>query len=707
MPAVSISPQPKLQFFDSAGNPLAGGKLYTYAAGTTTPLASYTDSTGNVANANPVVLDARGEASVWLAASQYKLALYTASNVLVWTVDGLNGPDQATLASILSTLAASSGSSLVGFLQAGTNAQSRTVQSKLRDTVSVLDFGADPTGASDSRAAFQSAVNAVIAAGRGTVYVPDGTYLINGTTSSDSILNGVLFPWDNNYDLRPYLRLVGDGGVTIKAGSNSMAVFRVSTTFVEISGICIDGNGKTDVTGIGVWPENVGNVTLTSPVSQSYFLSHSVTIKNCFIGMDFQPGVTDTTNRQSGCFYHSVYNYHGNTNTQHLVFSYPYDYNTAPSGTNQNYTTRSGFYNCSFVNGNVGIYAKGVGDVFFYNTNVELINSTSNARGTAPLATPTGVYVSSQGTFAKIVQMFGGYIEACTETLYNGRTNGVATFGTVYTPPATGNFRNIVKLDRNGLTLAFDSANANVDFATDAGGGLSVMADPGNAKAATFLQMGMDGVYGFALQPYLRASGPSAVTTSGNFHGFYSADASNAAVRDYHTGSSGTLRLYRQTFPNLSPNDTSSWFQFAEDATESKFIVWSNGTCQNRTGTFSAISDIKLKQDIAAAPSYWDKFKAYEFVSFAFKTNPSQKMLGVIAQQIEQVSPGLVYETPDYEKVVKTNEAGETVEVEQPTGTATKAVKQSIMAVIAQTVLQEAQKRIEELEAKVSALEAK
>jgi hypothetical protein len=79
----------------------------------------------------------------------------------------------------------------------------------------------------------------------------------------------------------------------------------------------------------------------------------------------------------------------------------------------------------------------------------------------------------------------------------------------------------------------------------------------------------------------------------------------------------------------------------------------------------------------------------------------------VIAQQIEQVSPGLVYETPDYEKVVKTNEAGETVEVEQPTGTATKAVKQSIMAVIAQTVLQEAQKRIEELEAKVSALEAK
>lgn len=566
-------------------------------------------------------------------------------------------------------------------------------------SVNVLDYGAVGDGVTDDRAAFQAAVNAVISAGRGTVFVPEGTYVINGASSSDSILNGVLFPWDNNYDLRPYVRIVGDGGVTIKAGSNSMVVFRVSTTFVEISNICIDGNGKTNVTGIGVWPENTGNVTLTSPVSQSYFVSHSVTIKNCSIGMDFQPGVTDTSNRQSGCFYHSVYNYHGNTNTQHLVFSYPYDYNTTPTAFNQNYTTRSAFYNCSFVNGNVGIYAKGVGDIYFYNTNVELINA-----GASPLATPTGLYVSSQGTFAKVVQMYGGYIEACTETIYNGRTNGVQTVGTTYTTPTTGNFRNIVNLNRDGMTLAFDSANAAVNVTPTTDGGLNVMADPGNAKASTFIQMGVDNVYGFALQPYLRASGPSAVTTSGSFHGFYSADASNAAVRDYHTGSSGTVRLYRQTFPNLSPNDTTSFFQFAEDATESKFIVWSNGTCQNRTGTFSAISDAKLKDNVEPAPSYWGKFKAYEFVNFTFKADPGKaKMLGVIAQQIEQVSPGLVYETPDTVKTV--DEDGNEIEVDA--GTTTKAVKSSIMAVVAQVVLQEAQARIEALEARVAVLEAK
>jgi hypothetical protein len=707
MTALSIQPTFPI-FTDIDGQPLESGYVFIGTANLppiANPITVYWDAALTLAAAQPIrtiggyPMNSGTPARLYVN-SDYSIQVQNRNGSVVYSAP-------AATERFSDVVVQDINSSEVSFIQAGSGAVTRTAQAKMRDVVSVLDFGADPTGVSDSRAAFQSAVTAVIAAGRGTVYVPDGTYLINGTTSSDSFLNGVLFPWDSNYDVRPYLRLVGDGGTTIKAGSNNMVVFRVSTTFVEISGICIDGNGKTNVTGIGVWPENTGNVTLAAPVSQSYFVSHSVAAKNCFIGMDFQPGVTDTSNRQSGCFYHAVYNYHGNTNTQHLVFSYPYDYNTSPSATNQNYTTRAGFYNCSFVNGNVGIYAKGVGDIYFYNTNVELINSTSNVRGTAPLATPTGVYVSSQGTFAKVVQMFGGYIEACTETLYNGRTHGVQTVGTIYIAPTTGNFRNIVRLDRDGMNLAFDSVNANVAFTPTSDGGLNVMADPGNAKASTFIQMGLDNVYGFALQPYLRASGPSAVTTAGLFHGFYSADASNFAVRDFHTGSSGTLRLYRQTFPNSSPNDTNSIFQFAEDATESKFIVYSNGTCQNRTGTFSAISDVKLKQDIAPAPSYWDKFKAYEFVNFAFKTYPEQKMLGVIAQQIEQVSPGLVYETPDYEKVIETDEEGNSIEVDKPTGTTTKAVKQSIMAVVSQVVLQEAMLRIEALEARLAALESK
>ena len=91
MATTSLSPTPKLQFFDLNGAPLLGGLLYTYDAGTTTPLATYTDSTGLIANTNPIVLDSRGEANVWLSGAIYKFALYTSAGVLIWTVDNING----------------------------------------------------------------------------------------------------------------------------------------------------------------------------------------------------------------------------------------------------------------------------------------------------------------------------------------------------------------------------------------------------------------------------------------------------------------------------------------------------------------------------------------------------------------------------------------------------------------------------------------
>jgi hypothetical protein len=88
--AVTLSPSPKMQFFTAAGVPLVGGKLFTYASGTTVPLATYTDSTGNFANANPVILDSRGEANVWFGPSRYTLLLKDSLDNLIWTADGVN-----------------------------------------------------------------------------------------------------------------------------------------------------------------------------------------------------------------------------------------------------------------------------------------------------------------------------------------------------------------------------------------------------------------------------------------------------------------------------------------------------------------------------------------------------------------------------------------------------------------------------------------
>lgn len=87
-----LTPSPKMQFESAAGVPLSGGKLYTYTAGTTTPLATYTDATGATPNPNPVILDSRGEAAIWLGAASYKFKLTDANDVEIWTVDYISAP---------------------------------------------------------------------------------------------------------------------------------------------------------------------------------------------------------------------------------------------------------------------------------------------------------------------------------------------------------------------------------------------------------------------------------------------------------------------------------------------------------------------------------------------------------------------------------------------------------------------------------------
>jgi hypothetical protein len=150
-----LTPVPKIQFFDANGAPLVGGKLYSYDAGTTTPRSTYTNYGGATPNANPVILDSRGEANVWLDNALYKLKLTSATDVEIWTVDNIGGPDQAVLAQ----LAASGGSALVGFIQAGTGAVTRTAQAKMRDVVSLADFGAVGDGVTDDRTAIVNALN--------------------------------------------------------------------------------------------------------------------------------------------------------------------------------------------------------------------------------------------------------------------------------------------------------------------------------------------------------------------------------------------------------------------------------------------------------------------------------------------------------------------------------------------------------------------
>ena len=164
--SANLVPSPLMQFFTAGGIPLVGGKLYTYAAGTTTPLATYIDAAGVSTNTNPVILNSRGEAAVWLSVSPYKFKLTDANDVEIWTADNIDASvTQADFAAFIAQLANSSsstqGSSLVGYLPGGSGAVGTTVQTKLRESMSVKDFGAVGNGTTDDTAALNLAIAAV------------------------------------------------------------------------------------------------------------------------------------------------------------------------------------------------------------------------------------------------------------------------------------------------------------------------------------------------------------------------------------------------------------------------------------------------------------------------------------------------------------------------------------------------------------------
>ena len=179
------------QFFTSNGVILSGGLVYTYAAGTTTPQAAYTTISGSTAHTNPIVLDSAGRVpsggEIWLTdAVAYKFVLQTSVAVLIATYDNITGNSSG----IYATFAASSGSSLVGFIQAGSGAVATTVQEKLRETVSSSDFGAVGNGTTNDTTALVNFFAACMAGKRGyleagTYSVDEGQIIIQPTSNAD------------------------------------------------------------------------------------------------------------------------------------------------------------------------------------------------------------------------------------------------------------------------------------------------------------------------------------------------------------------------------------------------------------------------------------------------------------------------------------------------------------------------------------------
>jgi hypothetical protein len=179
-----LMPTGKQQYFYmGTSKPLAGGKIYTYAAGSSTPKVTYQDAAGSVPNTNPIVLDSTGSALIFWSGS-YKVVVLDAMGNTVSTVDDYN-TDPYGLLNIQPQLAAPAGADMVGYLAAGSGAQKRSLLDRGRDTVSAFDY-MTPTQVSNVRAGIPTDITAAAQAAinslptfAGTVLLPPGNFRLS------------------------------------------------------------------------------------------------------------------------------------------------------------------------------------------------------------------------------------------------------------------------------------------------------------------------------------------------------------------------------------------------------------------------------------------------------------------------------------------------------------------------------------------------
>ena len=177
------------------------------------------------------------------------------------------------------------------------------------------------------------------------------------------------------------------------------------------------------------------------------------------------------------------------------------------------------------------------------------------------------------------------------------------------------------------------------------------------------------------------------------------ADGASSPTERMRIDRDGNVSTFGQTnniLARVSGSGTSGWIYWGaygatstQDGTQS-FGVYANGNVVNTNNSYGAISDIKLKENIVDANSQWNDLKALQVRNYNFKEGQTHTQIGLVAQEVELVSPGLVSESPDRD------EEGNDL------GTVTKSVNYSVLYMKAVKALQEAMERIETLEQRLT-----
>ena len=307
--------------------------------------------------------------------------------------------------------------------------------------------------------------------------------------------------------------------------------------------------------------------------------------------------------------------------------------------------------------------------------------------------------------------------------IFSNYTNGAVAFGNG-TPQLTTNPTKLFWNDTNRtLNIVSDAGQTGIDVYNTAGNTIRLGKLNGNAALALGSQTTdfalIESINGGGLQMYTGNGALSkqlVITSSGCVGiGSYTPSHSLEVVTSDTLGTGTTsVQIVNQSvttpygvyigFTGASPNNTSQYYFYCPDNSGLRFVVWSNGSVQNATGSYGILSDVKLKENIVDATPKLDKLLQIRVVNYNLINDPNKfKLIGFVAQELELVMPGLVDDT---EQTVLVDGKPVLDENGKEIKEIVKAVKSTVFVPIIIKAMQEQQAIIESQKTEIENLKA-
>jgi len=514
--------------------------------------------------------------------------------------------------------------------------------------------------------------------------------------------------------------VVGNGG----ASSQGITIYTNSSTYGGLNfadattgGGAYAGYIKFDHTNdsMGLFIGNTPRLTIASTGVATFSTNSNSIISNTFQN-------TDTTNASTRNYFNiiagtnriSLYSLHSDNNYINTAYGDLYFQMNASTSTTNAMIIKAG--------GNVGI-----GTTSPLQTASNRTVTTINGTSSAILNLATGdtlrgyVYVDSSGTTLESIGTLSigtntssalvaytggterlritpeGYLGTTVtgDTITSGDLLGVLSFvsrdASTY---SSGGITNI----RSYATSTYNTGNVSGDLRFYVSNGLQ-------NTTASYL-FGTEAMR-ITSEGYLKVSNTGAYLSSGEpYHEFSNNRVNYPALLVWaNSGDFGDQAFSIYTNRNTTNNTYYAISYYNVPAAAYKFRVADSGNVTNTNNSYGAISDIKLKENIVDATSKLDDLLKVKVKNFNF-IGSEEKQIGVIAQELEEIFPGLVSESEDFEEVEITDEEGNITKEKQSLGTTTKSVKYSIFVPMLIKAMQEQQTQIESLKSENDTLKS-